>query len=90
MTTLPTIHLNGTGADTLLKEYSALRNAANAAADALAKATCNARDFYPQGSAAWQAARAERDEAFRMLNAVIEYAEAWELRAMDAKRGKDA
>lgn len=86
MTTLPTIHLNGTGAESLMQEYRAVRKAITAAADALAHATCNARDFYPQEPGAWERARAERDEAFRLLQQVSDYAEAWELHAMDSHR----
>ena len=84
--TLPTIHLNGTGADTLQREYRAVRRAIAAAADALAAATCNARDFYPQEPGAWERARAERAEAFRLLQQVSDYAEQWELHAMDHRR----
>jgi hypothetical protein len=67
MTTLPTIHLNGTDADSLYTEYRAVRKAVSQASDALVAATCNARDFYPQRSDAWQRARNERDEALQML-----------------------
>lgn len=81
MTTLPTIHLNGTGAGSLRREYRALGQAVAAAADALAAATCNLRDFYPQGPRAWHQAQAERAEAFRLLQQVSDYAEAWELHA---------
>ena len=84
--TLPTIHLNGTGADSLQREYCAVRKAIAAAADALAAATCNSRDFYPQEPGAWQQARAERDEAFRLLHLVRNYAERWELHAAEHRR----
>jgi hypothetical protein len=86
MTTLPTIHLNGTGADSLQREYRAVRKAIAAAADALVAATCNARDFYPQEPGAWERARAERQEAFLLLQQVSDYAEEWELHAMDHSR----
>lgn len=82
MTTLPTIHLNGTGADTLRQEYRAVRKAVDAAADRLTSATCNGRDFYPQEPGAWQQARDERAEMFRLLQRVSEYAEHWEGHAM--------
>ena len=52
-------------------------------AAALSAATCNARDFYPQGAAAWQQARDERAEMFRKLAEVQAYAEAWMERASD-------
>jgi hypothetical protein len=81
--TLPTIHLNGTGAQSLADEYHAAYLALDRASDALAAATCNARDFYPQGVAAWQQARDERAEMFRKLAEVQAYAEAWMARASD-------
>lgn len=84
--TLPTIHLNGTGADTLEQEYRAVRHAIAAAADALQAATCNARDFYPQEPGAWERARAERAEAFRLLQQVSDYAEQWEAHAAEHRR----
>lgn len=81
--TLPTIHLNGTGAKTLREEYRAVRKAVDSAAGALSHATCNARDFYPQEPGAWQRARDERAEMFRLLQLVSEYAEQWEAHAAD-------
>jgi hypothetical protein len=84
--TLPTIHLNGTGADSLYREYQAVRRAIAAAADALAAATCNQRDFYPQEPGAWERARAERAEAFRLLEHVSQYAEQWEAHAAEHRR----
>lgn len=84
--TLPTIHLNGTGADALRQEYRAVRKAIAAASDALAAATCNQRDFYPQEPGAWQRARDERAEMFRLLQRISDYAEQWELHAMDHGR----
>jgi hypothetical protein len=88
VTALPTIHLNGTGADSLEREYRAVRRAITAAADTLAAATCNLRDFFPQGPRAWHQAQAERAEAFRLLQQVSDYAEAWELHAMDHRRDR--
>ena len=81
--TLPTIHLNGTGARSLADEYHAVYQAIDRASDALQAATCNARDFYPQGNAAWQQAREERAEMFRKLNELQAYAEAWMGRASE-------
>jgi hypothetical protein len=83
MTTLPTIHLNGTGADSLLEEYAAAADAANLAIGTLAQATCNARDFYPQGDAAWSAARAEREAALTKLREVHSYLMDWAVHAAD-------
>ena len=80
---LPTIHLNGTGANSLRDEYNKVRLAAKATADALADATCNGRYFYPQGPEALQQAQAERREMFRLLELVYNYAEQWQARAAD-------
>lgn len=88
MTTLPTIHLNGTGADSLEREYRAVRLAIAAASDALAAATCNGRDFYPQEPGAWQRAQSERAAAFRLLQQVSDYAEQWEAHAADHRRAR--
>lgn len=84
MTTLPTIHLNGTRASTLLEEYRAAAKAITAATEALAQATCNARDFYPQGDAAWIAARSEREAALTKLREVHAYLMDWATHAADA------
>jgi hypothetical protein len=77
MTKLPTIHINGTGAETLRAEYKALSKALQAAEDRLLAATCNGRDFYPQGPDAYYAARQERDGMLAKLHEVMDYANAW-------------
>jgi len=84
--TLPTIHLNGTGAANLKREYRAVLTALHDATEALAQATCHPRDFYPQGDGAWQRARAERKEAFRSLQDVEKYVEQWLLHIQDSGR----
>jgi hypothetical protein len=81
MIVLPTIHLNGTSPAALEEKYRFVRQAINAAAAALAAATFKPRDFYPQGPDAWQRARDDRAEAFRMLRLLSDYAEQWESRA---------
>lgn len=84
---LPTIHLNGTGAKSLRDEYRNVRLAAKDTAHALAHATCNARDFYPQGPEAFQQAQADRREMFRLLQLVEDFAAQWEARAAEHLRG---
>ena len=79
--TLPTIHLNGTGARSLADEYHAFWQALEKAAAALQNATCNARDFYPQELGAYERARMEREVAFSKLEELQRYAEAWIERA---------
>ena len=82
--TLPTIHLNGTGAANLEAEYRAVRQAVDETTRLLEKASCNARDFYPQEPGAWERARDERAEAFRLLQWVSNYVEQWEVHGADA------
>jgi hypothetical protein len=73
MTTIPTLHLNGTGATTLRDEYAAAYDALNKAIEAFASTTCNGRDFYPQGPGAYDQARDERTEAFTKLREAQSY-----------------
>lgn len=73
MATIPTIHLNGTGATTLRDEYTAAYDAIGKAVDALVAATSNARDFYPQGTDAYYKHRDERAEAFDKLRQAQHY-----------------
>lgn len=73
MTTIPTLHLNGTGATNLRDEYAAAYDALTKALEAFASTTCNGRDFYPQGADAYYKARDERAEAFGRLEAVRRY-----------------
>jgi len=84
--TLPTIHVNGTGAATLEAEYQAVRLAVAAAADKLADATLNLRDFYPQEPGNWEKACTERLEMLKALESVEDYAEAWEAHAAEQRR----
>jgi hypothetical protein len=84
--TLPTFHLNGTGAESILNEYKEVCFAVQKAMDALAKATCHPRDFYVQLEGSWEQAKAERDEMFRKLKEVQDYASAWTEHAFDRVR----
>jgi hypothetical protein len=84
--TLPTIHLNGTGAADLEAQYRAVRLAIREATRLLEQATCNARDFYPQEEGAYGRACSERRQSFGHLSAAAEYVGAWEACAYDALR----
>jgi hypothetical protein len=77
MTALPTIHINGTGAETLRAEYQSLFEALQAAEARLLAATCNGRDFYPQGPGAYYVARDERKRLLAKLWEIMDYAAAW-------------
>ena len=65
--TAPTIHLNGTAFTTLRDEYAAAYDAIDKAMAALASATLNGRDYYPQEPGAYHKARTERDAALDKL-----------------------
>lgn len=81
MKTLPTIHMNGTSASTLVNGYSDAAQACAEAIEAIRKIEFNARDYYLQGDGAFDAARREMDAhvaaigaAVMALNAVAEHA----------------
>jgi len=73
MTTIPTIHLNGTSFTSLRDGYAAAYDAIDKAMEALGNAELNGRDFYPQGPDAYYQARKERDAAFDQLRAAQQY-----------------
>jgi hypothetical protein len=73
MATVPTLHLNGTGATTLRDEYAKAYDALGKAVEAFASTTCNGRDFYTQGPDAYYQARDERAEAFAQLREAQSY-----------------
>ena len=75
MATIPTVHLNGTSGSDLKREYLGAHEAIDNAIEALAGATLNARDFYPQGAGAYSQARSERNAAFRKLCEAHAYVE---------------
>jgi hypothetical protein len=77
MTTLPTIHLNGTGATSLSNEYKDAYQTFKAAYEAFLNTTCHPRDFYPQGGEAWPQARAERDEVLSKMEDIQDYLTDW-------------
>ncbi len=66
----PTIHLNGTAAQSLLDGYCDAANATLAALEAVARTAPNARD-YPQGPEVYCVARAEHDSRLARLRAVL-------------------
>jgi hypothetical protein len=72
MTTIPTLHLNGTGKTTLRDEYAAAYDAIGKAVDALVAATCNGRDF-PNGWDDFYKARDERQDALDNLRKARSY-----------------
>ena len=53
MTGLPTIHLNGTGAKTLMADYEAARNALMDFREKFRAIEFNSRDYYVDGLKSW-------------------------------------
>lgn len=56
---VPTIHLNGSSSETLKRDLKTAIDAMYAAQGALTVCAPNARDYYPQGNFAYEAARRE-------------------------------
>lgn len=80
----PTIHMNGTGKDSLLEDYENARTAVEAAVEALRKIECNARDYYQQGPEAWEKARTQHYDRIGKLTAVAEELEQIAIHISDA------
>lgn len=59
--TMPTVHLNGTSKDALLKGYVDATEAISRALNVLVRSAPNARDYYVQGPDAYGKARDEHD-----------------------------
>lgn len=74
MATFPTLHLNGTSKNDLRDEYANAYAAIDKAIGALAAATLNGRDYYPQAEDAYYQARDERDAALDQLRRARKYA----------------
>ena len=89
MTTIPTIHLNGTGYDTLYEEYNAAYDAVKKAIDAMYDTTCNGRDYYVQGGSAYYRARDERQAAIDKLSKVKDYLAEVLVGIIDQKPNRD-
>lgn len=66
----PTIHLNGTSGSALYDMNVAAAQAMQHALVALGDAAPNARDYYPQGPGAFEAARREHEHRVERLRAV--------------------
>ena len=67
---LPTVHLNGTGAQDLFDGYKNARTAVNDAIDAIRKIEFNPRDYHPQGPDAYSEARKEQTKRVEMMQSV--------------------
>lgn len=85
--TLPTIHLNGTGAKTIFEENVEASTSCSEALAIIEKMEFNARDYYPQGPEAYTAARAERNVHVEALRKAKEHFMAIALHAQEFIKG---
>lgn len=72
MITLPTIHINGTGAKTLFDDYRAAMDAISDARQVLNKIEFHPRDYYVQGDNTFAKAQTERREMYAKLDDIWE------------------
>lgn len=68
--TLPTIHLNGTSAGELYQQWDRVADTLRGAIEAMAAATPNGRDYYPQGDGVAGQAIAEHEDRIRILHSL--------------------
>lgn len=73
---LPTIHLNGTGRDSLREENQRALDSIRLAMAHFQGITCHGRDYYPQGDAMLYKAQRERSAHFQKLEEVLAFLEA--------------
>lgn len=69
---VPTVHLNGTSRDELLKQLTDASEALDAAYNMLKKANPNGRDYYPQGTDVIYKAIEEHMSRLRKIDEVKE------------------
>lgn len=76
---LPTVHLNGSGRKTLADQLEASHLALTAALEAMRAGAPNGRDYYPQGSDAFERARVQHVRRLGLVEGVqAELLACWE------------
>jgi hypothetical protein len=75
MTSLPTIHLNGTSREMLLEGYDAAYRKLLKFRRAFREIEFNARDYYVAEPEAWSDARQEREKMLNKISELIDYLE---------------
>ncbi len=74
--TNPTVHLNGTSRADLIEDYANMTSALREAERVLVAGSPNARDYYPQGPAAFSSAVKEHEARVAKIRSVREELEA--------------
>ena len=72
----PTIHINGTGSETLLDDYRTAVFAVRTAIDAMRYVSPNGRDYYPQGDRVIESASKDHWLRVERLQSVLAELEA--------------
>ncbi|MCP3682050.1 MAG: hypothetical protein GY861_05105 [bacterium] len=73
--TMPVIHMNGSGEDSLRRQYNDLFEAVSEAqVKLLYDVDFHERDYYPLGELVWSEANLEREEIKQAMNKVYQYA----------------
>jgi uncharacterized protein YutD len=75
MTSLPTIHLNGTSREMLLEGYDAAYRKLLKFRRAFQEIEFNARDYYVVEPEAWSDARQEREKMLNKISELTDYLE---------------
>lgn len=85
---IPTIHMNGTSAESLINDAMAAYQAVGKALDAMRHVTPNLRDYYIKGDEAGQEARDQHQQRVMKLSDVREDLEAIIIGIQDQQRDR--
>ena len=83
--TTPTVHLNGTGFDSLWQGYDEADDKLIELRDTFGQIEFNARDYYPQGPDAWNKAVDERQAINQKIRDIKNYLDEHR-QALDSQR----
>lgn len=81
--TYPTVHLNGSSKDDLVRQQRTARRALQTALDTLQQASPHGRDYYVQGPDALRKAMAAHEARIAKVQAVIKELSAIEMNLLD-------
>ena len=87
MAMTPLVHLNGTSAEELTRQYEAAYRALDEARDKVAAAAPNGRDYYPLGPDAYTQAAREHEDRMKKLNLVFADIETTLMALLDGASG---
>lgn len=84
--TMPTVHMNGSGFDTLFNGYDEAADELRKFTDKFGRIEFNARDYYVQGPDAYTKAREQRDEINAKIRDIKKYLDDHLMRLDDQRR----